>query len=262
MHVHLTQRISFIDETSQHNPELKTVVCREGVTVKSHEYKDNKLTGIREATGYEITFEQQSGDVRAEGPGVLTFWNRGTPNLAGRRPASSVRANRVSRTEEAGWSYTRVTFSGKMKGNSEHRRSQFFDRVNVIYGPVAGATDAIELERLPLGGGWLKCEELTVTQQNAGGAQQEFLTVLGKGNVELEGRSEHGVFTALAHSVSYDQSKGMYVLAGDGRRDAEITREAAPGSSERGGQRAQRMEFIPATNYLITDRASSAQGGR
>lgn len=262
MHVHLTQRISFIDESAKQTPELKTVVCREGVTVKSHEYKDSKLTGIREARGYEFTFDQKTGDVQAEGPGVLTFWTRGAPSLDGRRTASTARANKSSRGEEPGWSYTRVNFSGKMRGNSEKRRSQFFDRVNVVYGPVASATEVVEIERLPLKGGWLKCEELTVTQQVGGAAQTEYVTVLGKGNVELEGRSEHGIFTALAHTVSFDQSKGLYVISGDGRRDAEITREASPGSADRGEQRAQRMEFIPALNRLNTNSASSAQGGR
>ena len=53
----------------------------------------------------------------------------------------------------------------------------------------------------------------------------------------------------------------MYVLSGDGRRDAEIARETTPGSSRRGEIRAQRMEYIPAGDQLNISQASSGQGG-
>jgi hypothetical protein len=87
------------------------------------------------------------------------------------------------------------------------------------------------------------------------------VTLLAKGNAELEGRADTGWFSALAYTVSFDQSKGMYVLAGDGKREAEITRETTPGAPRPAVNRAMRIEFLPARNELNIIKASSAQGG-
>jgi hypothetical protein len=53
----------------------------------------------------------------------------------------------------------------------------------------------------------------------------------------------------------------MYVLAGDGKREAEITRETTPGAPRPAVNRAMRIEFLPARNELNIIKASSAQGG-
>jgi hypothetical protein len=73
----------------------------------------------------------------------------------------------------------------------------------------------------------------------------------------LDGRSFH----AMAHSVTYDESKGLYILSGDGKRDAQIWHERTPGGP-RSSQPGQRMEFIPALNQLKIDRAGAGQGFR
>jgi hypothetical protein len=91
--------------------------------------------------------------------------------------------------------------------------------------------------------------------------KSEHVTVLGRGNCEIEGRMKDGYFSALAYSVSFDQSKGMYVLAGDGRRDAELSRESQPGASQPAVQKAKRFEFFPERNELNVIEASSATGG-
>jgi hypothetical protein len=53
----------------------------------------------------------------------------------------------------------------------------------------------------------------------------------------------------------------MYVLAGDGRRDAELSRESQPGASQPAVQKAKRFEFFPERNELNVIEASSATGG-
>ncbi len=259
MQVRLSRRVSFISDSADREPELERVLCRDGVTVKSTEYKENKLQSVRLATGHEFAFEQKTGDMLGDGPGVLTFWTRAAPMAIGGKKGSPAKNTPRGRTAE--WTYTRVGFAGKMKGNAEKRRSQFNDRVNVVYGPVASPTDTIDVDKMPLEAGWLKCEELTVTQVLASKGQEEHVTILGKGNAELEGRMKDGYYSALAHTVSFDQSKGMYVLAGDGRRDAELSRESKPGVTNPAVQKAKRFEFLPAKNELNVIDASSAQGG-
>ena len=260
MQVRLTRRVSFIEDNAEREPELETVLCRDRVNIKSAEYQDNKLQSVRLATGQEFQFEQATGDLSSNGPGILTFWTRNTnrPEKKGRPGAGS--RNPIAQGNSP-WNFTQVTYSGRMKGNAEKRRSQFFDRVRVVYGPVNTPTEQLEIDRLPEQAGSLRCEELTVTQVVAPRDKSEHVTVLGRGNCEIEGRMKEGYFSALAYSVSFDQSKGMYVLAGDGRRDAELSRESQPGASQPAVQKAKRFEFFPERNELNVIEASSATGG-
>ncbi|HMC11543.1 MAG TPA: hypothetical protein VKH44_09645, partial [Pirellulaceae bacterium] len=75
-------------------------------------------------------------------------------------------------------------------------------------------------------------------------------------NAELNGRSFH----AVAHMVTYDESKGMYVLSGDGKRNATVWQEK-PGA-EPSSTTGQRMEFIPARKMLKITEAAYGQGSR
>jgi lipopolysaccharide export system protein LptA len=260
MQVRLTRRVSFIEDNAQREPELETVLCRDRVNIKSAEYQDNKLQSVRLATGHEFQFEQATGDLNSNGPGILTFWTRNTNRPEKKGRAGTANRNPIAQGNSP-WNFTQVTYSGRMKGNAEKRRSQFFDRVRVVYGPVNTPTEQLDVDRLPEQAGTLRCEELTVTQVVAPRDKSEHVTVLGRGNCEIEGRMKEGYFSALAYSVSFDQSKGMYVLAGDGRRDAELSRESQPGVSQPAVQKAKRFEFFPERNELNVIEASSATGG-
>ena len=260
MQVRLTRRVSFIEDNAQREPELETVLCRDRVHIKSAEYQENKLQSVRLATGQEFQFEQATGDLLSNGPGILTFWTRNTGKADKPSRTKTGQRNPIAQGNSP-WNFTRVTYSGRMKGNAEKRRSQFFDRVRVIYGPVNTPTEQLDVDRLPEQAGTLRCEELTVTQVVAPRDKSEHVTVLGRGNCEIEGRMKDGYFSALAFSVSFDQSKGMYVLAGDGRRDAELSRESQPGAAQPAVQKAKRFEFFPERNELNVIEASSATGG-
>ena len=260
MQVRLTRRVSFIEDNATREPELETVLCRDRVHIKSAEYQENKLQSVRLATGQEFQFEQSTGDLLSNGPGILTFWTRNTGKADKPSRTKTGQRNPIAQGNSP-WNFTRVTYSGRMKGNAEKRRSQFFDRVRVIYGPVNTPTEQLDVDRLPEQAGTLRCEELTVTQVIAPRDKSEHVTVLGRGNCEIEGRMKDGYFSALAYSVSFDQSKGMYVLAGDGRRDAELSRESQPGASQPAVQKAKRFEFFPERNELNVIEASSATGG-
>jgi hypothetical protein len=147
-----------------------------------------------------------------------------------------------------------------MQGNTERSTTTFQESVSIVYGPVAGPTDVIDADNLPRTGGWLRCDELELTQQPGQGAERGPIAVVGRGNAEIDGRSENGLFHAKAARVSYDQSKELFSMFGDGRRDATFWREQFAGSP-RNEVNAQRMEFIPSRDELKVERASTAQGG-
>lgn len=258
MDVTLSRRISFA-EGADDSEEIKvnTVVCRDGVELKSHEYKENRLIGIRKATGFEFALNQKTGAISAQGPGTLQSWGRGSAKRASLEPAAGVKANRPLQTDPVNWEYTRVDFAGNMAGNFNDRATTFKDRVRIVYGPVDGATDIIDEDNLPKDAGWLRCDALSLQQHPESAAQKAYFEIFASGNAELEGRSFH----ALGDNVTYDESKGLYIISANGRREATIWRENA-----RTGRRdmvpAKRFEFVPALNELRVIEASSFQGTR
>jgi hypothetical protein len=162
-------------------------------------------------------------------------------------------------TESSEWEYTRVEFQGRMQGNSNRRTTTFHKLVDVVYGPVASATDKVNVDQLPGNGGWLRCDELELTQYEKSAKSDAYLVVVGRGNVDLEGHAEQGLFFAKAETITYDQSKGLYTLSGDGLRPATFWREERQGVN-RSPVPAHRMEFNPGLNTLRIDRALGAEG--
>ncbi len=53
----------------------------------------------------------------------------------------------------------------------------------------------------------------------------QYLTLLATGNSQIEGKD----FFGEAETISYDGSKTLYVLRGDGNRDARLSRQLKVG---------------------------------
>jgi hypothetical protein len=88
---------------------------------------------------------------------------------------------------------------------------------------------------------WLECDSLQITDSPlariqapaANGGRRAFgqVELTAETNVIIEGEHpEHGAFTLRGHRAAYDQAKTMFVLAGDGRMRANITRQETPGA--------------------------------
>jgi hypothetical protein len=258
MQVTFNRRISFAQDAADgQQAEIHSVLCRDNVDLKSYEYENNRLIGVRTAHGFEFALDQTSGRITSQGPGTLVLWRRGNGKRMGLEPAAGVRANKPLAAEPAEWEYTRIDFKGQMEGNTHDRTTTFRYLVHVVYGPVSSSTEVIDEEKMPKDGGWISCHELTLTQQPATKTAPAYVTMRAIGNAELDGRSFH----AVAHMVTYDESKGLYVLTGDGQRNATIWQEKVPGAGPR-SQNGSRMEFNPSTNSLKITGAAYGQGSR
>src|SRR5262249_21412568 len=99
--------------------------------------------------------------------------------------------------------------------------------------------------------------ELQLRQNPETKLRKAYIEMEAAGNAVLDGRSFH----ALAHRVTYDESKGLYILSGDGKRHAKLWHERSPGV-ERSLNEAQQMLFIPSRNELKFDRSVGGQGFR
>jgi hypothetical protein len=258
MQVTLSDRVSFTAD-EQHPVEVQVawVRCREDVVFKNFTYERQQLVEIQQAAVHELDVNRATGDMHAQGPGKMSMWRRGQALRAGLTPQQAAQANRPVDVEPAEWEFTHVKFDGRMEGNLERRFSSFFERVEIVHGPVAGSTDSISRDALPKGGAWMSCEELQVMQQRSQDARKAFVQLAGQGNCRLEGRD----FYALSPQVIYDQSTGFYTLRGFGKNLAKLWRERAAGQGH-DATVLQRMHYNPDTRELRADGVVNAEGSR
>lgn len=259
MRVTLSQRLSFTEENQDTSAvDVERIECLDGVEFQSNEYQTGTLTQIRRGKVWTFSLDQTTGKTEAKGPGQMALWRRGTGQGAALSPAQQAQANQPARTERSEWEYTRIKFNGDMLGNMHQRHTTFHDGVQVVYGPVARPMETVDPDdpdNLPRDAGQMRCNSLEVTQVPERGSQPAYVQLLGNGNAYLDGRG----FYARADQISYDQSKGLYVLRSLGNGKASIWREKTRGGGYQPFE-AQRMDFIPSENYLKFDRATGGEG--
>jgi len=234
MEVRLTERFDFAadgrDRTQPDaRPEVAEVICKHGVRVDGQEVKDGKLISVRRAEFYEFHFDHRTGDTHAFGPGHIKMWKVGDGNRASLTATNAVRANSGSKPNGGAWEYLFVRFNGTSDGNINARTTTFHDRVRIVYGPVADWKQEIDPDHVELGppeGGWMKCSELTLTQHAKTATAVAYSEVLGKGNVQINGRG----FSGVADQVTYDESKGQYILKSLGRSFAMVSYDRGDGT--------------------------------
>ncbi|QDT64121.1 LptA/OstA family protein [Calycomorphotria hydatis] len=237
--------------------ELQEVYCTGGVEVDGYEYIEGVLKSIRRARFWEFRVDTITGETIASGPGWVMLWRRGERDRAKLANEAVVRANSTIEQDEAQWEFTRVDFHRDMNGNIHDRISKFDHGVEILYGPVLDERTKIDPESLPDEGVRMECSNLRLTQHPEEGEQKAYVEFLAGGNVELEGRS----FFAQADTISFDESKGLYMLRSLGERKATIWRQASAGSQSSRAD-ARRMEFIPSKSILKLDQASGLDGVR
>ena len=275
MDVTFTKRVSFLEGNSPVEPaaavspggssggaggvEVDRIHCKDGVDLFAYEYDaDRKLKAFRTGSVFEFELHQKTGETTAMGPGKMRMWWRGDAARETLSSTASVRANRSQKTDRAEWNFARVEFAGTMTGNTKERVTLFRERVRVLYGPVASTAEQIDVDHLPVGAGWLRSDTLRLVQV-AGPGGRDFIEMVGQGNAELSGKTANGLFDAMADIVTYDESKGVYVLRSEGNRKASIWRQVSLGSprSHIGGSS---LVFNPTTYSVKADRVTGLDG--
>ena len=258
MQVELTQPVSFgAANADEARPEVKTVLCRDGVELENHHLEDKKLVEIQKAKVWEFHLDNVTGDADAKGPGWMQMWRRGNGKRAGLAVTEEVRANEVSREPAPQWEYTRVDFAGDMQGNVGRKITSFHDRVKVLYGPVERPVDVISRHELPKEGGFMECDTLEFLQVASPVAKKSFVQLRGVGDTRLEGRG----YSGRAQQISYDETKGQIVLRSFGSYQATIWRDQV-GDKQPQSVDAQQMQFIPAINRLTIVNSTGGEGGQ
>lgn len=259
MKVTMSERFSFQDSTADApRPDIARVVCQFHVEFDSHVVEDGAIMEVRRARFAAFAVDNLAERAEARGPGIVTIWRRGRGKRAALAPHAASRANSAMRADGTAWEYSRIDFAGDMVGHIGDRSTVFRRQVQVIYGPVKEPLQTIDLDNLPKDGGAMSCDTLEFVQRKATGEKagdQKYVELLAKDNARLEGKS----FFAQADEISFDESKGLYMLKSYGNNQSMLWRE-----KQRGGKRTavvtRTLRFIPSRNFVDLDTASHVQG--
>jgi len=256
MTVTMTDRISFQAQTSSAvKPKIDSIHCQYHVEFNSHEMREGAMQEARRARFAEFRLNNTTGQATASGPGIVSIWRRGRGQRAGLAPLAVVGANRGMSTQDTDWEYTRVDFARDMKGNLNELSTRFRGQVQVVYGPVSQPQQTVDLDHLPRSGGAMSCEELVLSQQEGEGGHR-FVQLQARQNARLEGQS----FFAHADEISFDESKGLYMLRSFGDQESMLSRLQPAGDWTQAVART--FWFIPSRNSVVFDNASRVQGVR
>ena len=235
-------------------PEIATITCQFDVEFNSHVIEEGTLKEVRRAKFARFHLDHQTGKVIADnGPGTVSLWRRGRGKRAGLAPLAAAGANRAMDAQGTEWEYSRIQFARDMSGNVKDRTTTFRGQIEVIYGPVDEPMAKIDLDKLPKDGGAMFCDWLEFVQRETADGTKH-VELLAKENARLEGRS----FFAQADEISFDESKGLYMLRSSGD-ESMLWREKAAGG-ERTAVVAETFRFIPSINKVEFDKASRVQG--
>ncbi len=259
LEVAFRQPIRFADAKPQTRPEPERILCRDGVTMESHSFDERGQNSLERVQVKDMAINLVSGAVQASGPGWMSSVRRGSPDnmlelrpgnpLAGRVAPGSVADNTLigrsaqkPPTEELTGApgtvppadqadklaYLNVRFQDSITGNLRSRQMVFHNRVRAVYGPVDSweeTLDADRPDRLGPQAVLLNCDQLAVGETPVPIGNRRAMELESVGNTVVEGRS----FTARGARMTYDEAKGLLVLEGDGRSDAELFRQQRVG---------------------------------
>jgi len=266
MVVKLAKRISFQAESVDTKPALHSVHCREKVTFENFSHLEKKVVDVYRGKVSEFTVNYTTGDVFAQGPGQIHSWQRQKKD-DGIPVRDLIQANRPIPVEVTVWDYTGVQFEGKLTGRFDgqvtghptYQRATIDDRVEVIHGPVKRTVETIDPDNLPSRAGTIRCGQLQfVNHLISDRSEIEYRELVGHINAEIEGQVDGRRFTASADEISYDGSKGLYMLRAHGKQNARLT--GVQSNSVIG----RRIEFNPDPKLRIlkVDRAVEGQGAQ
>ena len=218
LHVELTRRIDFSQPGDSRDAELGIRLLRFPglVTLENQSSQSN---------GQAISWEQMevthlrvdpvAGRLEADGPGWLSSVRLSaspsmTPGFAPVTPRKS-----------SGLAHIRVGFQRAVVGNLATREVEFFEHVLTTYGPVEDWHERIDPVRGSLGQGGIEMQSdrLRLTEMRSPNfAKEAHYEIQAVGNVEVRGER----FQASGYRLSYDDSKDLLILQGNGREYAVV----------------------------------------
>ncbi len=232
LEVTLDRLIDFNDADNAGDADARTLMFRGGVTMRSRSIENGQLTSIESMQVKQLFLDQQTGEIKADGPGWLTRTRAGAS-----KPLSTANAQVVARPTSTTQqpvdklNYMFVNFQRELKGNMDRKDMEILGEVKAIYGPVKTWEDKLRAD-VPGGlgprGAHLRCERLALAEMGPQiSPDRKAVEIEATGNAVIESET----YTARAKRISFAEAKQLIILEGDGRVEAELWRQARTGAA-------------------------------
>lgn len=255
LEVQLREPIVFTATKSAVHPELHRLICRSDVLLENRSSDARGEVSRDRVEVADLTVDMITGDLVASGPGMFCSVRRAQADQAEDSPGSKPRLDGLRPgASPTGLVFLGVEFQRSLVGNLKRREMTFADRVRTIYGPVEtweGKLQWGQLSTLPPQVVLLSCDQLAVAELAVTPAGERAMELLAVGNTVIESAT----YTARANRLSYAEKKGLVILEGDGRSDAELFSQERIGAP-RQRVAARKIYYWPATNHLSIDNAA------
>src|SRR5262249_52341418 len=156
--------IQFGQHFEQSTTSFSQIDCEGLVTIENLSRDVGGLIAHDRMQLGHLTINQQTGDIRGQGPGVIrsTRFGNSMGPLDGSQGAKTQAAT-VTPADSSKLHFLRVDFHTGLDGNMYTRELTFHDRVRAVYGPVDSWEQELELTRpetLPMESMILSCDDL------------------------------------------------------------------------------------------------------
>jgi lipopolysaccharide export system protein LptA len=235
MQVFLDRFVSLKDGGKSGPPaKVENLVCDKSVRIEDTEWTKppdpKKLVRYQRIDSRELSYNNEEGVMVAPGPGVLRILQWGVKGEAvGSSPTPTPAPARQpnGKPPEEELKLTRVQYLTRMFANNTTRTAIFYDGVELVHLPSNDPDVAIDLDKLPEGALYLRCDQLKVysrQEPNAKGMQQ----MEARGHAMVQSRE----FSGRADIVKYDESKELVVLEANEGNLATLVRQKAKGAPQ------------------------------
>ena len=259
MDVHVDPPILFAEPPrDSQRVELSRIACRGGVLLENRAVSESgDVAALEWMNTIDLTVDQKSGEIAAQGPGWLKTVRRGsTAPLAGSAPSAGRTKQQPaqSNAKTQGLVYFFLEFQRGAAGHVHRREIAFSDRVRGIYGPVKSWEEELtgnDPRQLGEGAMLLTCDQVKVAQLDVDrGPSRAPIELEALGNAVVEA----AMYTARAERMTYTEAKDLLVLEGTGRTDAVLTRQTQVGGPA-GKFAARKILYWRSTQHVDADDA-------
>jgi lipopolysaccharide assembly outer membrane protein LptD (OstA) len=164
-----------------------------------------------------LTLDNLGGPTDASGPGRVYLFQQGSVEPDGKKSASAQKQLYL----------TRVDFQGRLhsqKNKDNSRLAKFYDNIEVFHVPASTPNAALDPDKLPKGGMYLRSDRLTVWSR-VGPDSKSNQEMHAEGNVFFQAQDVKGRATV----VKYNQETEQVILEGPVGNRAVLERHLGPG---------------------------------
>lgn len=214
MQVFLDREVSLKEGDKGGPPaKIRRLIADQGVRVDDKEFENGVLIKRQQIDCPELSVDNEEGVMDATGPGVVRILQRGAADPTAPSPPKPPEGRKKSADDEV-MKLTRVVYSGRLHGNNKTRVAIFLQDVEVVHLPSDDIKLEPDVDRLPLGGLYVRCDKLEVYSQRDKETINQQMKAIGRAYTQSLDRT--GKVTGSASTITWNEQKQQVIFDGNG----------------------------------------------